>query len=120
MIRVDFQCVFETAYTLSLANGITPLLEKAEVDIGIGEGKVDLALGLWETETFQNPLPADAEISVPDKLHVAAVIQEKSMFNVYLDECWATPRFVQLKLIQLAQNDRKCLKDSGTKITFTV
>ena len=92
MIRVDFQCVFETSYTLSLQDGITPLLEKAEVDLGVGEGNIDVALGLWDSPLFQNPLPADAEISVPEKLHVAAVVDESSFFNVYLDECWATPR----------------------------
>ena len=92
MIRVDFQCVFETSYTLSLQDGITPLLEKAEVDLGVGEGNIDVSLGLWDSPLFQNPLPADAEISVPEKLHVAAVVDESSFFNVYLDECWATPR----------------------------
>ena len=93
MIRVDFECVFETAYSLSLDNGITPLLEKAEVDIGLVEGKIDVALGLWETDAYQKPLPADAEISVPEKLHVAAVIDEQAAFNVAIHTCWATPRF---------------------------
>ena len=93
MFSVEFECLFEMSYTLSLDNGITPLVEKAKIDIGRVEREIDVALGLWESEMFQKPLPADAEIIIPEKLHVAAVIDQDAAFNVELDECWATPRF---------------------------
>ena len=45
-IRIDFECSFPTDYTLSLENGITPLVSSLAVDLGLNVGKFDVSLGL--------------------------------------------------------------------------
>ena len=102
-IKVDFQCILKTKYTVylvygilytfSLETGITPMLSMVNVDLGSTEGIFELALGLWEDNTFSAPLPSDAIINVPDDLFVAAVLDDAGTFVTALDTCWATPRF---------------------------
>ena len=41
-------CVFETSFTLSIADDIISLVVKADIDLGREQGVVDLSLGLWE------------------------------------------------------------------------
>ena len=77
---------------LSLDHGLTPLLEEQDVDLGHAEGEVALTFGLWESNHFSTPLAADAEISVPEPLFIAAVLGENANFNVVFQSCWATPR----------------------------
>ena len=93
-VKVDFSCVFETSFMLSTANGVTPLIAKKEIDLGVEEGKVDLNLGLWESSAFVTPLASDAVIEVPDKLYVGVVLE--GAFNSVMENCWATPRSVIL------------------------
>jgi len=90
-IKVDFQCILKTTYSVSLDTGITPMLSMVDVDLGSTEGTFELALGLWEDNTFSTPLPADAVINVPDNLYVAAVLNDAGSFVTSLETCWATP-----------------------------
>ena len=76
----------------SLDQGLTPLLEKQDVDLGSVEGEVSLTFGLWESNHFATPLATDAEINVPEPLFIAAVLGEGSNFKAVFDSCWATPR----------------------------
>ena len=91
-VKVDFSCVFETSFTLSTADGVTPLIAKKEIDLGVEDGKVHLNLGLWESPAFLTPLASDAVIEVPDKLYVGVVLTEGGAFNTVMENCWATPR----------------------------
>ena len=91
-VKVDFSCVFETSFTLSIADGITPLIVKADIDLGREQGVVDLSLGLWESSDFSTPLATDAVIEVPDNLYVGAVLTDGGALNTILENCWATPR----------------------------
>ena len=93
-IKVDFQCMLKTKYSVSLETGISPMLSMVDVDLGSTEGTLELALGLWEDNTFSSPLPSDAVINVPDNLYVAAVLNDAGAFVTSLETCWATPRFV--------------------------
>ena len=91
-IKIDFQCTLKTKYTLSLETGIIPMLSMVDVDLGSTEGTFELALGLWEDNTFSAPLASDAVINVPDDLFVAAVLNNGGAFVTALETCWATPR----------------------------
>ena len=93
-IKVDFQCMLKTKYSVSLETGISPMLSMVDVDLGSTEGIFELALGLWEDNTFSSPLPSDTVINVPDNLYVAAVLNDAGAFVTSLETCWATPRFV--------------------------
>jgi hypothetical protein len=90
-IKIDFQCILKTKYSVSLKTGIKPMLSMVDVDLGSAEGTFELALGLWEDNTFSSPLPSDAVINVPDNLYVAALLNDAGAFVTSLETCWATP-----------------------------
>ena len=90
--QVDFECLLEKQYTLTLENGFKPLLTDVIVDAGEKAGKFELAFGLWKDNTFATPLPSNAIINVPENLFVATVLTDPGSFVTTIKSCWATPR----------------------------
>ena len=98
MVRVEFDCVFETHLQISMDQAVIPLLEKTSIDMGVTEGQVDVSLGLYQDNTYMEPLEAGTEIYVPEDLFVGADIENSLSFVPMFQECWATPRFVEIFL----------------------
>ena len=90
--RLDFSCIIPLSYSSTLENPIKTLSETIDVNLGEAQGSVDVSLGLFEDDTFTAPKSNDAEIIVPEKLYVAAIIDSSSANNLVLDRCWATSR----------------------------
>lgn len=88
-VNVDFECTFQTAFTLS-TNGIDAVLTTIELDLGSEQGMVDLTLGLWETNKFDAPLSSTAVVEVPDFVHVAAILESDGPMVTIMQNCWAT------------------------------
>jgi len=88
-VKVDFECSFQSAFTLS-TNAIDSVLTRIELDLGSEQGLVDLTLGLWETNNFVTPLSSTAVVEVPDFVHVAAVLESDGPMVLIMQNCWAT------------------------------
>ena len=55
---------------MSTENGVQTLLDQRKVDLGSSEGQVELTFGLYESETFETLLSANAQVNVPDKVSI--------------------------------------------------
>ena len=85
----------EIKYTKSLDNGFAPMLAMTDVQLDYAKGVFNLAMGLWEDETFSTPLASDAIINVPEPFYVAIVLGNGGENLVTsMERCWATPRYV--------------------------
>ena len=97
-ITVDFECKLERTMRLSLDNDVIGVtLEKIDVDLPSSSGSFQLSLGLYTNNSFTDPLPADAVISIPDNLYLGTnLIGSSSDRFVRMENCWATPRYIQI------------------------
>ena len=62
-----------------------------EIELDTAAGKFDVAMAVYEDDSYTTVAPANFAVTVPDHIYLGMTILDSSNFLLQAKRCWATP-----------------------------
>ena len=91
-LEIDFSCGFQSEEDVSFDGSLHAMIDHVEIDLGRQEEKFDVMMGVYVDNSFDESVPADYSVIVPDHIYAGMKLQDgEDALILMAEKCWATP-----------------------------
>jgi hypothetical protein len=91
-LELEFSCGFEADQEISMDDSLHAMIDHVDVDFGRQDETFDIYMGVFTDEKFNDIVPEDYTITVPEKIYAGVELRNgEDALVLKMQRCWATP-----------------------------